>query len=121
MKTTLLILAALVAACSAASPMGPVVIEQNKGTIAEVGKALGSQPIAFVAVIKLKSGADANKFIATREAVAKKAMESYPNVKVAYVKVGVMSEGGRDFEAHMYCCVVHELCVDKCALRCVAV
>jgi hypothetical protein len=54
-----------------------------------VSKGLTSQPIAFVAVIKLKPGADVNKFVATREAVAKKAKETYKDVNVAYIKVGV--------------------------------
>jgi hypothetical protein len=58
-----------------------------KDTLGDVSKGLTSQPIAFIAVIKLKPGADVNKFVATREAVAKKAKESYKDVNVAYIKV----------------------------------
>lgn len=71
----------------AGTSMGPQILQQNKGTLSDVGKGLGSNPIAFVAVIKLKPGADANKFVAVREAVAAKARKSYPGVSVAYVKV----------------------------------
>jgi hypothetical protein len=60
----------------------------NKATLSSVGAQLGKDPIHFVAVIKLKEGSDINKFVAVREAVAKKAQEKYPGVKVAYVKVG---------------------------------
>jgi len=88
MKAALaLLLLAVVALANAATPTGPVVLEQNKGTLSAVGKNLGSQPIAFLAIIKLKPGADANKFVATREAVAAKAMETYKGVNVAYLKV----------------------------------
>ena len=71
----------------ASTSMGPQVLQQNKATLSEVGKGLGSDPIAFVALIKLKPGADANKFVATREAVAAKARKTYPSVNVAYLKV----------------------------------
>jgi hypothetical protein len=59
----------------------------NKDTLSSLGESLGKQPIAFVAVIKLKAGTDVDKFISTREAVGKKAMDAYKGVKVAYIKV----------------------------------
>jgi hypothetical protein len=75
-----------VVAVTANSPMGPQTLELNKGTLTGVGEKLGKDSIHFVAVIKLREGSDIHKFVAVREAVAKKAQEKYPGVKVAYIK-----------------------------------
>jgi hypothetical protein len=79
---------ALVAAANAqaATSTGPQTLALNKDTLSSLGESLGKQPIAFVAVIKLKAGTDVDKFISTREAVGKKAMDAYKGVKVAYIK-----------------------------------
>jgi hypothetical protein len=92
MKTTIAVSAVLLALVAmvnaqASASMGPQVLAVNKETLSGVGERLGKDPIHFVAVIKLKDGADVNKFVAVREAVAKKAQEQYKGVKVAYIKV----------------------------------
>lgn len=92
MKTSQL-LVLLAAALVAVASGQQTILDLNKGTLSETGKSLGSQPIAFVAIIKLKQGADPNKFVAVREAVAKKARETYPNMQVAYIKVSYTNEG----------------------------
>lgn len=81
-----LVLAVVAVGAQGTSPMGPQTLPLNKATLSSVGAQLGKDPIHFVAVIKLKEGSDTNKFVAVREAVAKKAQEKYPGVKVAYVK-----------------------------------
>jgi hypothetical protein len=91
MKTAIVVPAVLLALVAmvnaqAGSSMGPQVLAVNKETLSGVGEKLGKDPIHFVALIKLKDGADVNKFVAVREAVAKKAQEQYKGVKVAYLK-----------------------------------
>lgn len=92
MKTAFAVSAVLLALVTMANAqgsasMGPQVLDVNKETLSSVGEKLGKDPIHFVALIKLKDGADVNKFVAVREAVAKKAQEQYKGVKVAYLKV----------------------------------
>lgn len=85
--------------CTCARPAAlllfcPQTLALNKDTLSNLGSNLGKQPVAFVAVIKLKPGTDVDKFISTREDVAKKAKETYKDVHVAYIKVGFVEERG---------------------------
>lgn len=80
------LLISLLAAAASAQQAGTI-IPFSKAPAAELAKNLASQPIVFIANIKLKPGTDVNKWIATREGVVARVRKQFNfPFSVAYFK-----------------------------------